>query len=61
MRSGMSRLRRWCRVSRYKTAGAIEMAVKAPARKLPMDTNAAIDGFYFHRLLVRIFDGGSTK
>lgn len=25
-----------------------------------MDTNAAIEGFYFHRLLVRIFDGGES-
>ncbi len=47
-------------MSRYKTAAALEMAVKAAARRSPMDTNAAIEGFYFHRLLVRIFDGGAS-
>lgn len=47
-------------MSRYKTARALEMAVKEAARKSPMDTSAAIEGFYFHRLLVRIFDGGES-
>ena len=47
-------------MSRYKTARALEMAVKEAARKSPMDTNAAIEGFYFHRLLVRIFAGGES-
>lgn len=37
-------------MGRYKTARALEMAVKEAARKSPMDTNAAIEGFYFHRL-----------
>ena len=45
-------------MSRYKTARALEMAVKSAAKKSPMDTGAAIEGFYFHRLLVRIFAGG---
>lgn len=47
-------------MSRYKTARALEMAVKEAARKSPMDTSVAIEGFYFHRLLVRIFDGGES-
>ena len=41
MTLGMSQLWKWRWVSRYKTARALEMAVKAAARKSPMDTNAA--------------------
>ena len=48
-------------MTRYKTARALEMAVKSAARKFPMDTGAAIEGFYFHRLLVRIFNGDETR
>ena len=40
---------------RYKTHAALEMAVKEAARKSPLDTNRAIAGFYFHRLLCRVF------
>lgn len=40
---------------KYKTPAALEMAVKAAAKKSAMDTNRAISGFYFHRLLCRIF------
>ena len=40
---------------RYKTPAALEMAVKEAAKKSPLDTNRAIDGFYFHRLLCRVF------
>lgn len=40
---------------KYTTPAALEMAVKAVAKKSPMDTNRAISGFYFHRLLCRIF------
>lgn len=40
---------------RYKTPAALEMAVKGAAKKSPLDTNRAIAGFYFHRLLCRVF------
>lgn len=40
---------------RHKTPAALEMAVKEAAKKSPLDTNRAIAGFYFHRLLCRIF------
>lgn len=39
----------------YKTPRVLEMAVKAAAKKSPMDTNRAIQGFWFHRLLCRVF------
>lgn len=40
---------------RHKTPAALEMAVKEAAKKSPLDTNRAIAGFYFHRLLCRVF------
>lgn len=40
---------------RYRTPAALEMAVKAAAKASPLDTNLAIFGFYFHRLLCRVF------
>ena len=40
---------------RYKTPAALEMAVKEAAKNSPLDTNRAIAGFYFHRLLCRVF------
>lgn len=40
---------------RYKTPAALEMAVKEAAKKSSLDTNRAIAGFYFHRLLCRVF------
>ena len=40
---------------KYKTPAALEMAVRNAARQSPMDTNRAIVGFDFHRLLSRIF------
>ena len=40
---------------RYKTPAAPEMAIKEAAKKSPLDTNRAIAGFYFHRLLCRVF------
>ena len=40
---------------RYKTPAALETAVKEAAKKSPLDTNRAIAGFYFHRLLCRVF------
>ena len=41
---------------RYKTPAALEMAVKASARNSGTDASRAITGFYFHRLLCRIFN-----
>lgn len=40
---------------RYKSAAALEMAVKDAAKASARDTNRAIAGFYFHRLLCRVF------
>lgn len=40
---------------RCKTPTALEMAAKEAAKKSPLDTNRAIAGFYFHRLLRRVF------
>lgn len=40
---------------RYKTPNALEMAVKAAAKDSPLETGRAVSGFYFHRLLCRIF------
>lgn len=40
---------------RYKTPAALEMAAKAAARRSALDTGRAMTGFYFHRLLCRIF------
>lgn len=45
---------------RYKTPAALEMAVKEAAKKSPLDTNRAIAGFYFHRLLCRVFSDPET-
>lgn len=42
---------------RYKTPKALEMAVKAAAKSSSMDTGRAIEAFYFHRLLCRVFRG----
>ncbi len=42
-------------MTRYKTPHALEMAAKQVAKESPMDTNKALAGFYFHRLLCRIF------
>lgn len=34
---------------RYRTAAALEMAVRDAAKASPQDTNRAIAGFYFHQ------------
>lgn len=39
----------------YASPRALEMAVKEAAKRSPLDTNRAIAGFYFHRLLCRVF------
>lgn len=43
---------------RYRTPVALEMAVKAAAKASPLDTGLAISGFYYHRLLCRVFSAG---
>ena len=40
---------------RYQTPAALEMAAKAATRRSALDTGRAMTGFYFHRLLCRIF------
>lgn len=48
-------------MSSYNTPRALEMAIKEAAKASPQDTNRAIQGFYFHRFLCRIFsDAGSS-
>lgn len=44
----------------YKTAAALEMAVRDAARSSKIGTNAAISNFYFHRLLCRVFSSGEA-
>lgn len=39
----------------YSSPRALEMAVKEAAKRSALDTNRAIAGFYFHRLLCRVF------
>jgi hypothetical protein len=46
---------------RYKSAAALEMAVKAAASASPMETGRAVSAFYFHRLLCRVFAGGNDS
>ena len=43
---------------RYKTPKALEMAIGEAARASVLDTNRAINSFYYHRLLVRVFSEG---
>ena len=38
-----------------KTPAALEMAIKAAAKASPLETGRAVSGFYFHRLLCRVF------
>ena len=45
----------------YKSAAALEMAVKEAAKASPQDTGRAIAGFYFHRLLCRVFADGNKS
>lgn len=45
----------------YKSPAALEMAVKEAAKASPQDTGRAISGFYFHRLLCRVFAGGDNS
>ncbi|WP_329781935.1 nucleotidyl transferase AbiEii/AbiGii toxin family protein [Parolsenella catena] len=45
----------------YKTAAALEMAVKAAARKSDQDTSRAIQDFYPGRLLERVFSEENSR
>ena len=45
----------------YRSAHALEMAVKDAAKNSEMDTGRAVSGFYFHRLLCRIFADGNDS
>lgn len=45
----------------YRSAAALEAAVKAAAKSSPLDTGRAVSGFYFHRLLCRVFAGGNDS
>ena len=44
----------------YSSPRALEMAIKDAAKASPLDTNRAIAGFYFHRLLYRVFSEPGT-
>ena len=44
----------------YRTPEALSMAVTAAARASDMDTSRAVTGFYYHRLLCRIFSKPDT-
>jgi len=46
---------------RYETPAALEMAVREAAKASPLDTGRAISGFYFHRLLCRVFANGNAS
>jgi hypothetical protein len=46
---------------RYKSAAALEMAIKAAAVASPIDTDRAMSAFYFHRLLCRVFADGNRS
>lgn len=46
---------------KYKSAAALEMAVKSAAAASPMDTGRAVTAFYFHRLLCRVFADGNDS
>ena len=39
----------------YKTSDDLDQAIKAAAKASPMDTGRAYAGFFFHRLLCRVF------
>lgn len=45
----------------YKSAAAVEMAVKSAASASSLDTGRTVSSFYFHRLLCRVFAGNNKK
>lgn len=46
---------------RYRSASALEMAIKQAAKDSPLDTGRAIEGFYRHRLLCRVFSDPTSS
>lgn len=45
----------------YRTPAALAMAVKEAARRSSMDTGRAIESFYYHRFLCRVFSVSDSK
>ena len=45
----------------YRSASALEMAIKQAAKDSPLDTGRAIEGFYRHRFLCRIFSDPASS
>ena len=46
---------------RYKTSEDLDRAIKAAAKASPMDTGRAYAGFFFHRLLCRVFSDPDSR
>ena len=46
---------------RYKTSEGLDKAIKAAAQASPMDTGRAYAGFFFHRLLCRVFSDPDSR
>lgn len=46
---------------RYKTSEGLDRAIKAAAQASPMDTGRAYAGFFFHRLLCRVFSDPDSR
>ena len=44
----------------YKSAAAVEMAVKSASSASSLDTGRAVSSFYFHRLLCLVFAGNNN-
>lgn len=45
----------------YKVSDSLDMAIKAAAKAFPMDTSRAYSGFFFHRLLCRVFSDSDSR
>lgn len=45
----------------YASPASLEQAIKAAAITSPLDTHRAMEGFYFHRLLCRVFSIPNTS
>ena len=45
----------------YKTSDDLDQAIKAAAKASPMDTGRAYVGFFFHRLLCRVFSDPDSR
>ena len=46
---------------RYKTSEDLDRAIKAAAEASPLDTGRAYAGFFFHRLLCRVFSDPDSR